>query len=293
MPPETTPTAPPSLRSGVVLALGSGGMRGVAHLGVMAELAAAGVPFRGVAATSSGALLGAMFLLLGDPGAEERVREFIARGMGAKLPDIGEIEGKTGLAGTVARIRRGLGLLRIVFTRNAMSHQVFSSLVDFLVPDRRIEEMPVPFRVVTTDHATGDEVWLDRGPLRVAIAASSAMPGVVAPYHWDGRRLQDGGTVAEIPVRAARALGGPVLAVETSEGLPAGDPDRDRLPKAMFRAAAMGWQALRRRMLAEADLVVSPRVNHLYWADYTAVDTAVAAGRAAARELLASQQSAT
>lgn len=293
MPPETTPTAPPSLRSGVVLALGSGGMRGVAHLGVMAELAAAGVPFRGVAATSSGALLGAMFLLLGDPGAEERVREFIARGMGAKLPDIGEIEGKTGLAGTVARVRRGLGLLRIVFTRNAMSHQVFSSLVDFLVPDRRIEEMPVPFRVVTTDHATGDEVWLDRGPLRVAIAASSAMPGVVAPYHWDGRRLQDGGTVAEIPVRAARALGGPVLAVETSEGLPAGDPDRDRLPKAMFRAAAMGWQALRRRMLAEADLVVSPRVNHLYWADYTAVDTAVAAGRAAARELLASQQSAT
>lgn len=293
MPPETTPTAPPSLRSGVVLALGSGGMRGVAHLGVMAELAAAGVPFRGVAATSSGALLGAMFLLLGDPGAEERVREFIARGMGAKLPDIGEIEGKTGLAGTVARIRRGLGLLRIVFTRNAMSHQVFSSLVDFLVPDRRIEEMPVPFRVVTTDHATGDEVWLDRGPLRVAIAASSAMPGVVAPYHWDGRRLQDGGTVAEIPVRAARALGGPVLAVETSEGLPAGDPDRDRLPKAMFRAAAMGWQALRRRMLAEADLVVSPRVNHLYWADYTSVDTAVAAGRAAARELLASQQSAT
>ncbi|MGV8039328.1 MAG: patatin-like phospholipase family protein [Thermoanaerobaculaceae bacterium] len=293
MPPETTPTAPPSLRSGVVLALGSGGMRGVAHLGVMAELAAAGVPFRGVAATSSGALLGAMFLLLGDPGAEERVREFIARGMGAKLPDIGEIEGKTGLAGTVARIRRGLGLLRIVFTRNAMSHQVFSSLVDFLVPDRRIEEMPVPFRVVTTDHATGDEVWLDRGPLRVAIAASSAMPGVVAPYHWDGRRLQDGGTVAEIPVRAARALGGPVLAVETSEGLPAGDPDRDRLPKAMFRAAAMGWQALRRRMLAEADLVVSPKVNHLYWADYTAVDTAVAAGRAAARELLASQQSAT
>ncbi|HPC82237.1 MAG TPA: patatin-like phospholipase family protein [Thermoanaerobaculaceae bacterium] len=280
----------PSLRSGVVLALGSGGMRGVAHLGVMAELAAAGMPFKAVAATSSGALLGAMFLLLGDPGAEMRLREFVSRGMGARLPDIGEIEGKTGLAGAVARIRRGLGLLRIVFTRHAMTHEAFSSLIDFLVPERRIEDMPVPFRVVTTDHATGEEVWLDCGPLRLAIAASSAMPGVVAPYHWEGRRLQDGGTVAEIPVRAARDLGSPVLAVETSEGLPEGDPDRDRLPKAMFRAAAMGWQALRRRMLAEADLVISPRVNHLYWADYTAVDTAVAAGRAAAREFLAAHR---
>ena len=285
---ETPPARLQDLRSGVVLALGSGGIRGVAHLGVMAELAAAGVPFKAVAASSSGALLGAMFLLLGDPGAENQVREFIARGIGAKLPDIGEIECKTGLAGAFARLKRGLGLLRIVFTRNAMTHEAFSRLVDFLVPDRRIEEMPVPFRIVTTDHATGEEVGLDSGPLRLAVAASLAMPGVVTPYHWAGRRLQDGGTVAEIPVRAARALGDPVLAVETSEGLPAGDPDRDRLPKAMFRAAAMGWQALRRRMLAEADLVVSPKVNHLYWADYTAVDTAVAAGRAAARELLAS-----
>lgn len=288
MPPEPTPPAPESLRAGVVLALGSGGMRGVAHLGVMQELAAAGVPFKGVAATSSGALLGAMFLLLGAAGAEDRLREFVARGMGARLPDIGEIEGAKGLPGVAARLRRAIGLLRLVFIRNAMSGEAFLRLIEFLVPERRIEELPVPFRVVATDHATGDEVWLDRGPLRLAIAASSAMPGVVAPYPWGGRRLQDGGTVAEIPVRAARDLGGPVLAVETSEGLPAGDPDRDRLPKAMFRTAAMGWQALRRRMLAEADLVLSPRVNHLYWADYTAVDTAVAAGRAAARELLGS-----
>lgn len=229
-----------------------------------------------------------MWLLHGDTGAIERLKEFVARGMGSSLPDISGIEGRSGMAGVVARLRRGLGLLRIVFTRHAMTQEGFCALVEFLVPEQQIEQMPIPFRIVTTDHATGEEIWLDRGPLRVAIAASSAMPGLVAPYHWEGRRLQDGGTVAEIPVRAARSLGSPVLAVETSEGLPAGDPDRDRLPKAMFRAAAMGWQALRHRILAEADMVVSPQVNHLHWADYSAIDAAVEAGRTAAQRFLAS-----
>jgi predicted acylesterase/phospholipase RssA len=115
------------------------------------------------------------------------------------------------------------------------------------------------------------------------------MPGLVAPLAIDGRRLQDGGAVAEIPVAAAMEMGSPVLAVEVSEALPAGDPDRDRLPRAMFRAAAMGWQALRKRTLADADAVITPRVNHVHWADYDAVDGVIAAGREAGRRFLESR----
>jgi len=54
----------------------------------------------------------------------------------------------------------------------------------------------------------------------------------------------------------------------------------------MFRGAAMGWQELRRRMLAEADAVIAPAVNDLHWGDYHRVDEAVEAGRAAARAFL-------
>ena len=78
-----------------------------------------------------------------------------------------------------------------------------------------------------------------------------------------------------------------MLAVETSEELPPYNEHGDRLPRALFRAAAMGWQALRRRLVAEADGVIAPAVNHLHWADYRSVDEAVAAGRAAARAFLA------
>ena len=273
-----------------MLALGAGGTRGLAHLGVLAELEAAGVPVLGIAGTSSGAMLGAMWLALGSVGAVERVREFVRSGLARRFLDIGSDHHERGLSGRLHRVRYGAAMMRAVLTRHVMTQADFLKRVSFLVPDRRFEDLKAPLLVIATSNADGAEVRLDRGSLRLAVAASSAMPGLVAPFDVGGVRLQDGGAVAEIPVAAARTLGSPVVAVEVSEGLPAGRPDTDRLPRAMFRAAAMGWQALRRRLLADADAVIAPAVNHLHWADYHALDEAVEAGRAAARAFLARRQ---
>jgi len=275
---------------GVVLALGSGGTRGLAHLGVLAELEAEGVPVLGIAGTSSGAMMGAMWLALGSAAAIERVREFVRSGLARRMLDIGSDHHVHGLAGVLHRARYGATMIRAVLTRHVLTQEELLARVSFLLPDLSIESLRAPFLVVATDNASGAEVRLGRGPLRLAVAASSAMPGLVAPLALAGRRLQDGGAVAEIPVGAARTLGSPVVAVEVSEGLPIGRPDTDRLPRAMFRAAAMGWLALRNRLLAEADAVIAPAVNHLHWADYHALDEAVEAGRIAARAFLGTVQ---
>ncbi len=278
-----------ALDGGVVLALGGGGTRGLAHLGVLGELAAAGITIRGLAGSSSGALTGAMWLTLGTEGAVARVHEFVRSGLGRRMLDLGGEHDERGLKGYLHRARYTIVMVQALLTRHALTQHELLERVSFLVPEGDLEALPIPLVVVATDNETGDEVRLSRGPVRLAVAASSAVPGLVAPFAVAGRRLQDGGAVAEIPVGAARALGSPVVAVEVSEGLPAGRPDEDRLPRAMFRAAAMGWQALRRRLLAEADAVIAPAVNHLHWADYHAVDEAVEAGRAAAREFLRNQ----
>ncbi len=274
-------------RRPVVLALGGGGMRGVAHLGVLAELDGAAVEVRGIAGTSSGALMGALWLIEGSAGAIERVRSFVASGRARPLPDFGEPSNSGGWESPIRRIHHGWHMLRALLTRHAVSLPELFAEVSFFLPDLTIESLAVPFLAVATDNATGEEVRLARGPIRAAVAASSAMPGLAPPVPVDGHRLQDGGAVAEIPVGAARTLGQPVIAVEVSEALPVGDPDHDRLPRAMFRAAAMGWQELRRRMLADADAVIAPAINHVHWADYGAVDEAIEAGRAAARAFLA------
>lgn len=274
---------------GIVVALGGGGVRGVAHLGVLDVLAEAGLHLHGLAGTSSGAWMGALWLSERQ-SAMARVREFVTAGGLARLPDLrGESRERGVVRRWAGRARMLLALGRVLIHRHRMSAAAFLEAVGRLVPDCAIEDLPVPFVAVAVDSATGAQVVLDRGPLRAAVAASSAMPGLAPPVPWGGRRLQDGGAVAEVPVQAARSLGSPVLAVEVSEALPAGDPDRDRVHRAMFRAAAMGWQALRERMLAEADHVLAPEVNHLHWADFESVNTAYRAGRAAAREWLNSQ----
>jgi len=275
------------LSQGAVLALGGGGMRGVAHLGVLATFEAAGVRVRGIAGTSSGALLGALWILRGAAGAIERVREYVASGRARRMTDLAEDTDGRGVGAGLRRLARAVALARLLARRSLLSPEAYLEHVAFFLPEQEIGELPTPFVAVATDTFSGEEVRLARGPLRLAVAASSAMPGLVPPVVWGERRLQDGGAVAEIPVAAARMLGSPVIAVEVSEGLPPARPDRDRLPRAMFRAAAMGWQALRRRLLAEADAVIAPAVNHLHWADYHAVDEAVAAGRRVAEAFLA------
>lgn len=269
-----------------VLALGGGGVRGLAHLGVLAEFESVGIRLGGVAGTSSGALMGALWLTLGKDGAVARVHEFVGARLAASLPDFAAPRRRGGWREKVQWARSLALMARLMLRRNILTQNEMLRRIGFLLADVTIEEMPLPFTAVATDTATGREVRLRQGPLRLAVAASSAMPGLVAPVSWDGRRLQDGGAVAEIPVGAARELGSPVIAVEVSEALPVADPDRDHLPRAMFRAAAMGWQALRSRLLAEADAVIAPAVNHLHWADFDAVDRAVEAGRAAARAFL-------
>ena len=275
-----------ALPHATAVALGGGGARGLAHLGVLDELERGGVHVAAVAGTSSGALVGALWLLEGTDAAVARVRAFADSRLGRRVAD--PLAGGPGRRlDLLRRARRLAALFRLVVTRHQVAQRTFLERVAFFLPDVAIADLPRPFVAVAADSLTGREVRLGGGRLREAVAASSAMPGLVVPFAIGGRYLQDGGAVAEIPVGAARALAIPVLAVETSEALPEGQPGRDRAPRAMFRAAAMGWQELRRRILVEADAVIAPAVNHLHWADYHLVDEAVAAGRAAAREYLA------
>lgn len=276
-----------SPREGVVLALGGGGMRGAAHLGVLAEFAASGVPIAAIAGTSSGALLGALWVCEGSDGAIARLHDFVRSPMARRSPDLVAEPTERGWRGAVQRIRHAGLIVRALTGGHMLSREQLLDQVGFFLPDIAIEDMAGRFRIVATDSITGAEVWLDEGSLRVAVAASSAVPGVIAPLVWGDLLLQDGGAVAEIPVRAARALGHPVIAVEVSEALPAGDPVNDRLPRALMRAAAMGWQELRSRMLTEADYVLAPAVNHLHWSDFSGLELAVAAGRKSARDFLA------
>jgi NTE family protein len=278
----------PSRPGSLVLALGGGGARGLAHIGVLSVLEEHDIGVAGIAGSSAGAVVGAMWLVLGSAGAvHRRWQEFLAAGFPRSLPDVpltGSVTTRDNLLLQFARRLKRQAIVALALERRSfLEHADLEEAIAFLVPDRRAEEFKTPFAAVCTDFATGEPVALRRGPLRQVLAASSAIPAVVPPFTVDGRALLDGGTVADVPVMQARSLGGrPVLAVDVGEDLPADDASSLTLPRALLRSSAMTHRALRGLAVGAADLSIHPEVGRVHWSEFGRLEELVAAGRACA-----------
>ena len=186
-------------RKRVGLALGSGGARGWAHLGVLQALKEKNVQVDFVAGTSMGSLVGAFFAAGRDDALRDladhldwrRLRQFFWE---ISMSRSGLTDGRRLLEETQKLL--GVGEFR---------------------------ELRLPFRAVATDLGTGGEVVLGSGHLLRAVRASISIPGLFSPVWTDHRLLVDGGLVNPVPVSVARAMGAEiVVAVDVSQGIERG-----------------------------------------------------------------------
>lgn len=272
-----------------VLALGGGGARGFAHIGLLEVLDAAGVRIRAIAGTSMGAVVGGMYAAMG--GAEPvlaRWREALEQDLLTEVRPFQQAdEGSEDhpLLQAARRLRDRVVISVGLNRATILDGKDLDRALEFLVPDVAIEDLPLPFVAVATDLDSGEEVRLAEGPLRAAVRASSSIPGLLPGMTVGGRRLVDGGTVAEVPVAAARTLGSPVIAVDVSMEL----PERltgDTALHVMMRTQMITARLLRGCQMAGADRVVRPAAGRFTWADWQAFEELVEAGRVAAREWL-------
>ena len=228
------------MKRGVALALGGGGVRGYAHLGVLEVLEKAGVPIRALSGSSAGALAAASFAFgHRDP---YRVHEAIFD------PEIVRVAQGGGLR-ALARL---LGALR---RPHLAEDKGLEARLRKLFGEALLEESPIPLALQAADLLTGEAVVLRRGPVWKAVLASMAIPGLFSPVAWEGRLLVDGDVAEKVPVRAARALFPKVVAVDVSN-----PPPKDS-PKTALEIALLAGEASRRRLkelaLKEADLVIA------------------------------------
>ena len=167
--------------SRVALALGSGGARGYAHIGVINELRDRGYQIVGVAGSSMGALVGGLQAAGRLDDFADWAKALTQRAMLRLLdPSIS--------AAGVLRAEKILDAVREILGAVA------------------IEELPIPYTAVATDLIGGKSVWLQRGPVDEAIRASIAIPGVIAPHVVDGRLLADGGILDPLPMAPIAAV---------------------------------------------------------------------------------------
>jgi NTE family protein len=200
-------------RPRIGLALGGGGARGGAHIGVLKVLEELRVPVDCIAGTSMGALVGATFAAGALP---ERIEhEFRAINWAATLGAEGQrrmIPIQRKLAGTTYSntIEFGIRNWRLQGDGGFLSTQNVEELLRLLIGGARditdFDALPVPFRAVATDLAAGEMVVLGEGDLTRAMRASMAVPGLFAPVIEDQQVLADGGLLRNLPVDVAREL---------------------------------------------------------------------------------------
>jgi NTE family protein len=162
-------------KTSVSLVLGSGGARGLAHIGVIHELQQNGYDIRSISGCSMGALIGGIFAAGKLDDFEQWVRAI------TKV-DI-------------------VSLLDIAWQKHGLvkGDKIINTLVQ-LVGDKTIEELPIPFTAVAADVKNEKEVWINSGRLFDAIRASISLPLFFTPVDYKNGQLIDGGVLNPVPI---------------------------------------------------------------------------------------------
>ncbi|HEV57592.1 MAG TPA: patatin family protein [Phycisphaerales bacterium] len=237
----------------VGLALGGGGARGLAHIGVLKVLEQEGIPIDYLTGTSMGGVIAAGYAagLSPDFMAQEALRMTSLRRL-LPLTDL-------------SPLRRGL----------FEGQKVREYLTDHL-GDRTFDDLRIPLTLIAVDLNSGREVYLNQGRVADSVRATVALPGVFTPVEWNGQLLVDGGLLDNLPADAVRQMGADVVIavdVTTDNGavssliqtlqhrryVPNGLMDTVEV---LYRSLGVMVAEIHRRRLAEArpEVIIQPAV---------------------------------
>ena len=275
----------------VGLVLGGGAARGLAHIGVIRALQREGIQVHVVAGASVGAIIGGAWSARMDiEGLEKKTRSLLTSDQfrNNRLSFLKESrQHRGGLLYSMGNlIKRGIVYGISTMRQSFVSAEEFAATLGGLLPDIRIEDCMIPFGAVALDLESGDLVVLRHGSLRKAVAASSAIPGLLPPVQNGGRVLIDGGWVDKVPVLPAYRMGADVVvAVDISTDL---DDTRDyrRGTDILVRANAIKDSVLVGFTRLLADVVIEPAVKDVHWADFDSFEICIQAGDEAATQAI-------
>ncbi|MFH2085620.1 MAG: patatin-like phospholipase family protein [bacterium] len=235
--------------SKVGLALGSGGPRGLAHIGVIKALVENNISIDVVAGTSAGAVVGGLYLSLGSIEQVEKIFVDLT------LRDL-------------ANIFAGIGRKSGVINGDKLE-QFIEGYVDGML----IEDLRIPFSAIATDVQSGQVIEFTCGSLTRAIRASGSIPGFVDVVNIDSQYLVDGGVSEPVPVRTAKKLGAKVV---LAVNLDAKNFIDDIFVKNKPLPTTMGIAAIKllryhlaQELCREAEIVIEPDVSGIAWMNMT------------------------
>jgi len=177
------------------LTLGSGGARGIAHIGVLKVLEKYNIPIDYIAGASSGAFVGAYYSLNREISGIEKI--FLDLTKKKVLSFMDPINPKKAL-----------------IAGNKIKQEIYK-----ILENKSFNDLKIPLTIVATDLENGKEVHIKKGSLADAVRASIGIPGIFYPVRLNDKWLVDGGLINATPVDVAKEMGADfVIAVDLTMG---------------------------------------------------------------------------
>lgn len=238
----------------IALALGGGGARGFAHVGVIKALEDAGIEADIVTGASSGAVVAALYAAGHRGGALRHIALTMER------DDIVDF---------------------VLIGKGWVKGEALQNFVNRLVDDRPIEALPRRFALVATEAKSRRMTVFNRGNTGVAVRASASVPNLFIPPVINGEEFIDGGLTSPVPVKLARAMGADiVIAVDVSWFAQAGYSMR---PVSNERRRRSRYELLAAE-LGAADIVITPQTVRTRMLDFDHKERNIDAGEKAGRD---------
>lgn len=247
------------MRPKVALALGSGGLRGLVHVGVLKVLIRERIPIDYVAGCSIGSLIGALFCAGLEPEMIQKLAKNLKRRhwLDFVIPKLGIVSGQ-----------RALETIRLLTRQKSFS------------------ELKTPLAVVATELCQGKEYVFTEGEVATAVRASISVPGIFLPFEMGGLSFIDGAVVNPTPVDIAREMGGDIVI-----GVDLAHAGTVCSITNVFDVIIQSIDIMEREIFKHrnqrCDILIQPDVAHIAPSSFDSIDECVAIGEQAAEAVIA------
>ena len=248
----------------IALALGGGGAKGFAHIGVIKVLESHGIKPKIVTGTSAGSFVGSIYASGKTPYQLQQLA------MQLKESDLRDLTFN----------RQGIVL-----------GQKLQDYVNANVGNKQIQQFPIRFAAVATRLDNGKKAEFIRGNAGQAVRASCSIPNVFVPATIGGVAYVDGGLVSPIPVKTARDMGADIVIAVDISARPSGSQPMNMWGLLDQTINIMGQQSINNE-LAQANIVIQPKVGHLGTLDLKSSNQAILEGEKSAQAKITAIQAA-
>ena len=273
------------------LALGGGGARGLAHIGVLKVLEENKIKIYAISGCSMGSVIGALYAYYGNAKKVESIildliEKTDFKKLGFDLLQENKMnEGLSLFDSFTDYVKIRYHLFKSLDKLSYFDEEVSSKLFSF-IPDVDIKKLKFKFSAIATDLISGEEINFTNGSLRKVVRASSAIPAIFPPVEIGDKFLVDGGASESVPVESVRELGADrVLAIDVTRCLHV-EHKPENLFDVLFRVEDITSFHLSKIRVENADLTIRPRVRRIDWAEFGNARKIIKEGEKAAKKML-------